>query len=401
MIDILLKAVACITYIYLAVSTLYLLLLAVAGRCMNRAKQLVNFPVVKKNILVLIPAYREDRIIVDTAEQACLHNYPLGHFQVVVIADQLQETTLLKLQQLPVTVINVHFEISMKSRSLHAGLMWGQDKAFDIAVILDADNVMEPDFLEKINATHHAGHRAIQCHRVAKNKGTSVSLLDAVSEEININIFRRGAANLGLSASPMGSGMAFDMALLQHIFNEERILSDPAEDREIDFQLMKMNIPMQFMDDALVFDEKVDNTASFEKQRIRWIEAQIGHFQRFFRPDMKNVQKTVVYYSKLYQTMLLPRLLFLVVFFLLALLLVIQWTASVVIIPFNPWWWLTCILLYGLVLVISVPPKYFTIRTLKAIVQVPILAVSMIRAVLQIKKNRKLFIHTEKTYTVK
>jgi cellulose synthase/poly-beta-1,6-N-acetylglucosamine synthase-like glycosyltransferase len=161
-------------------------------------------------------------------------------------------------------------------------------------MILDADNIMAPGCLEKVNAAFHAGFEAVQCHRTAKNKNTAVALLDAMSEEININLFRRGPSLAGLSAAPIGSGMAFKTALVREIFSTQMILENPAEDREIDMQLMQRQIKMEFLDDALVYDEKVTNAGIFEKQRVRWLEAQVNHVRRFL---MRTEKRRGQYFS--------------------------------------------------------------------------------------------------------
>src|SRR4029077_13620905 len=100
---------------------------------------------------------------------------------------------------------------------------------------------------------------------------------DAMSEEINIHLFRRGPAAAGLSALPLGSGMAFRTALINEILSAPSILENPGEDREIDMQLLLRKIKMEFLDDALVYDEKVSVASVFEKQRVRWLEAQLTH----------------------------------------------------------------------------------------------------------------------------
>ena len=51
--------------------------------------------------------------------------------------------------------------------------------------------------------------------------------------------------------------MAFKTALIREIFSTQGILENPGEDREIDIQLMQRKIKMEFLDDALVYDEKV------------------------------------------------------------------------------------------------------------------------------------------------
>ncbi len=384
-----------IVFLYIFVSTCYLLVIAIAGKFGRRKRFSVSSD--KKNIAVLIPCYKEDHIILDTAVAAATHNYPKDSFRVLVIADKLQPQTVEKLKQIPVDVLQV--DVNMKSRSIHSALNALNEERVDIIMILDADNIMGVDCLEKVNDAFHKGYLAVQCHRTAKNKHTAVALLDAISEEININLFRRGPAILGLSAAPIGSGMAFDFRLVREIFSSDEILNNPGEDREIDVQLMKRKIKMEFIDDAYVLDEKVANAAVFEKQRIRWLEAQANHIRRFSHADMKDAPKTSLYYNKFFQNLLLPRVLTLLLFAIIFCLLVIQWAFSITILFPAPAWWAATIVLYMLVLLISIPRAYYTGSTIKALVQIPVLMLSMVKAVLQMKKNRKEFLHTPKSFT--
>jgi cellulose synthase/poly-beta-1,6-N-acetylglucosamine synthase-like glycosyltransferase len=346
---------------------------------------------------VVIPCLREDRVILDTALQAKKHDYPETQFTVTVIADKLKSESVNELKQIPVNVLEV--DLNMKSRSLHAALESPVVADSDIVMILDADNIMAPGCLEKVNAAFHAGFQAIQCHRTAKNKNTAVALLDAMSEEININLFRRGPAVAGLSAAPIGSGMAFKTNLIREIFSSQDILENPGEDREIDMQLMQRQIKMEFLDDALVYDEKVASAGVFEKQRVRWLEAQVNHVRRFFDADMKKAQKTFLFYNKFFQNLLLPRVLTLVVFCLLIATLLVQYVFKLPLLQPSPSIWIVMMSLYFLTLFISIPNSFYSIKTLSALSHVPLLMLSMIRAVLQIKKKRTEFIHTPKTFT--
>ena len=265
-------------FIYLSFSALYLFLIGVCGRIIRGKKYQITEE--KTAIAVLIPCFREDLIILDTARQAREHDYPRDRFSVTVIADKLKPETVEALRQIPVDVLVV--DLNMKSKSLHAALETQAVANTDIVMILDADNIMGKGCLEKVNTAYGTGFRALQCHRTAKNKNTPVALLDAMSEEININLFRRGPSLAGLSAAPIGSGMAFQTSLIREICSSPRILENPGEDREIDMQLMARKIKMQFIDDALVYDEKVASAGVFEKQRVRWLEAQVNHVKRFF-----------------------------------------------------------------------------------------------------------------------
>lgn len=391
---IVIKLLFCVLFIYLAVSIVYLLVIAIAGRLGNLPAY--HLQAAKKRIAVIIPSYKEDAVIVDTARNAIAHNYPAENFRVVIVADKLETETLSHLRQLPVLVLET--DVHMKSRSVHAALQYLDENDFDIAMILDADNVMGEGCLEKVNDAFQQGCLAVQCHRTAKNQQTSIAILDALSEEININLFRRGPAVLGISAAPAGSGMAFTFGLLKQIFSTPRILASPAEDREIDMHLMKQKIFMHFIDDAYVYDEKVSSKAVFEKQRVRWLEAQLNHLRRFFDADMKNSPKTITYITRFFQNFILPRLLLLMILGSLFILLCFQNIFSFNILTPTPVLWLSLIAIYAVTLLLSVPRSFYTTRSLKALASVPSLMLAMLKAVLKMKTNRKEFLHTPKVF---
>jgi cellulose synthase/poly-beta-1,6-N-acetylglucosamine synthase-like glycosyltransferase len=382
-------------FIYLFLSILYLLLIAIGGlfwrpRVYGAAQQ-------KKRIAILIPSYKEDNIIVDTATRASQTDYPF--FEVFVIADRLQPETVESLQSIPVNVVPVSFEIGMKSKSLNAALDGIAENRFDLVLILDADNLMSPNCLEKVNSAFQQGFKAVQCHRVAKNKNNAVALLDAISEEINNNLFRRGQRAFGLSASLIGSGMAFEFEKIRAVFSDEYILTNPGEDREIELQLIKAGILVEYIQDAFIYDEKVSSAAVFEKQRTRWLEAQFTNIKRMFDQDVKTISHKLAYWNKLFQVMLLPRSLYLLLLVVMTLLFLLSWLLNFPLFYPAPAIWLTLAIAYMLSLAISVPRSYYNYSTLKAVARVPVLMLAMLRAMLRMKANRKEFLHTPKVHT--
>ncbi|HZE84779.1 MAG TPA: glycosyltransferase family 2 protein, partial [Puia sp.] len=212
-------------FIYLLSTLSYLFILALAGR-FGKMRKYGTHPE-KALIAVVIPSYKEDKIIVDTAMQALRHDYPPERFTVTVIADRLQPETVIRLKALPINLVVPSWEKSMKAKSLNAAFQQLPSDHYDLALILDADNIMSPGCLEKVNHAFHSGWKVIQCHRTAKNKNNSVAILDALSEEMNNTIFRRGQRALGLSCALIGSGMAFQFDLLKEIFASPAIQDSP------------------------------------------------------------------------------------------------------------------------------------------------------------------------------
>ncbi len=384
-------------FIYVGLSVTYLFLFALAGR-FGKLKT-YSAAGEKAMIAVLIPSYKDDSVILDTALQALKQSYPSGKYTVTVIADGLQPETIQELKGLPIKVVEVSFEVSMKAKSLNAAFNQLPSGFYDIAMILDSDNIMDPDCLEKVNDAFQQGWQVIQCHRTAKNKNTAVAILDALSEEVNNTIFRRGHRAAGFSCTLIGSGMAFKYELLKNIFALPEIQNNPGEDREVDIQLVKKSIIVEYIDDAYVFDEKVQRKEVFEKQRTRWLGTQVEQVGRFFRKDMLSFFWTKTYLNKCFQNFLLPRLLFVLLFFFILLICVVDIITGYGLLMPLWHWWVVLFVMYLVTMLLAVPASFYNRKTGKAILQVPVLIISMIKALLKIGQNKKGFLHTPKEFS--
>ncbi len=382
-------------FIYLFCSITYLLVVAIAG-LMYKEEPLPESADYSK-ILILIPSFKDDHIICHTVDEALSHNYPKEFFDVMVVADALQPSTVSAIRGTGAAVLELNTR--MKSRSIHAALETLAPGKYELVMLLDADNIMKTDCLLQVNNAFRAGHLAIQCHRTAKNEQTSVALLDAISEEINNHLFRLGQQALGFSAAPSGSGMAVEFNLLKSIFNWKPILDNPGEDREIDMQLLKRGIQMYYLPEAWVLDEKVASHDVFEKQRLRWLEAQWYHLSMFWEPDMIGIRKNRHYYNKLVQNLLLPRSLYMVVFTAIVLLVILRYSTGWAFFFPVPGWWLSLLLFFLLTLAIAMPSRYYSSPTIRALLSLPGLMVAMLRALFKVKRGRKEFIPTPKSYT--
>ena len=75
-----------------------------------------------------------------------------------------------------------------------------------------------------------------------------------------------------------------------------------------------------------------------------------------------------------------------------------QWIFAFNIMQLPTLAWLLLMVLYAIVLFLSVPRRFYSTQTLRAITQVPVLMISMVKALLKIKSGRKEFLHTPKTF---
>jgi len=382
-----------LTLVILGLSTLYIFVFALAGLFYKQAAYAAH-PVIRK-IAVLIPGYKEDAVIVEVAEEALKQNYPTDSYDVVIIADSFQPETIAELRKMSIKVIEVSFDKSTKSKALNKA-MAQLETAYDLAVVLDADNIMATDFLTKVNASFEEHFMAVQGHRTAKNTDTSLAVLDAASEEINNHIFRKGHRVLGLSSAIIGSGMAFRYSFFKEMM--AGVTAIGGFDKEIELHMLKNGYLIEYLDDALVFDEKVQKEEVFSNQRRRWLSAQLHYFSKDFLSSVAALMTkgNIDYFDKAVQFIQLPRVLLLGSDILLAVLCIII-NSVVGLFPTLSILWLSLAVTCMLAFLFSVPGSFWNKSTLKALSRLPKGMFLMLGSLLKIKGANKQFIHTQHT----
>lgn len=380
-----------IVFAVLLMATLYIFVFAFAGLFYKQAAYAVQ-PVMRK-IAVLIPGYKEDDVIIEVAKDALAQDYPHEMYDVVIIADSFQPETIRRLKELPLIVIEVKFDKSTKSKALNKAMEQLTD-SYDIAVVLDADNLMATNFLSKINAAFEQKYMAVQGHRAAKNMDTPLAILDAVSEEINNHIFRKGHRVLGLSSAIIGSGMAFRYEFFKNMMSSVKAVG--GFDKEIELKMLKDNHKIAYLHDALVYDEKVQKAEVFSNQRRRWLSAQL----HYFRQDIGSSAKALItkgnidYFDKAIQFIQPPRIL------LLGAVIVSGMFFLMVNILSNMAWyynlsWILLEVLCLLSFMFSIPRSLYNTSTLKAMASLPKGMFLMFGSLLKMKGANKQFIHTK------
>ena len=390
-------------WLFIAASAIYILFFALVSTLWKkRVSRLTTYltgqvlAMRKKDhfsYLVLYPAYNEDKVIVNSVQNFLAQYYPYDSFHVAVISDHMQPETNKNLAELPITLLLPVFDKSSKARAMQyamdhfqmAEVKAQRSEDFDYVVILEADNVVEPHFLEQLNTECAKGYKAIQCHRCAKNNDNDIAVLDGVSEEINNTIFRKAHNRIGLSSALIGSGMCFDYQWFKENVYK---LTTAGEDRELEALLLQQKVYIQYEPDIHVFDEKVSNKDNFQKQRLRWMTAQIQSLFRMLPYIPKAIRTgNIDFVDKTVQQALIPRSMLVVLTFAISLLMTIAartWCMK--------WWCLflsVCIALY-----IATPKQLRRHSVFGKILSLPTLVWKMILNILKIDCKNTDFIHT-------
>jgi cellulose synthase/poly-beta-1,6-N-acetylglucosamine synthase-like glycosyltransferase len=381
-----LHAIDLLLWFFMAISVAYVAFFAFVCLVKSRKKEAVSSDTPFR-YLVLYPAYNEDNVIRLSVETFLQQDYPRSNYELAVISDHMQPATNQWLSAQPITLFQPVFEKSSKAKALQYAMreVASKGKTFDYVVILDADNVVGKDFLIRLNEVCHAGHQAIQCHRTAKNSDGDIAALDGASEEINNTIFRYAHNLIGLSSALIGSGMCFDFHWFQDNVNQ---LSTAGEDRELEAMLLRQRIHIHYADHIYVMDEKVSSGDNFQRQRLRWMTAQIQCLLAML-PYLPKAIATgnINYIDKTLQQALIPRSILLVIITLLSLLMLLlqpAWSLK--------WWLLLGIL--GLSLIIAIPRRLRSRTLFGNALLIPQLVLRMLGNIAHIDTHNKDFIHT-------
>ena len=294
-----------VLFIPVAGTVLYLGFFAIAA-LFNR-RSIIPRSKQQKRFVIIIPAYQQDEVIEQTVISVLGQAYPQRLFDVTVVSDHQSEMTNMRLAQYPITLLTPDFAESSKAKSLqYAVLNLPEFKIYDIVVILNADNIVEQDYLQKINdAFEVAATRAIQTHRISRNRDTAAARMDAIFEEINNAIFRRGHISVGLSSALAGSGTAYDFNWFKTNIMKAKTAG---EDKEMEALLLRQAIYIDYFDDIYVYGEKKRSTQKLNEQRGRWATQQLQNFTRNikFLPGAI-FRKQYDLADKIIQWMLVPR----------------------------------------------------------------------------------------------
>jgi len=374
-----------ILYVLFAINILYLLVYSLASLRRRPAKMAPAEE--HKRIALLIAAYREDAVIMDTVQACLVQDYPSDRYDVVVISDHMRPSTNEKLRALPIKLLQVDFEKSTNTKSLKAALEYLGKDSYDIALIIDADNIVNSSYLVELNnAFADPKVQVVQTHRVAKNLNTNMAYLDAISEEINNSIFRLGHVNLGMSAALIGSGMAFKYSLFYKAMMSNTSVG--GFDRVLEMKLLYHRIFFHYLPDTYVLDEKIQKTKNFYQQRRRWLSAQyysFGEFVNHLFPAIRD--RKWDFCDKLFQQASFSRVLLLGFTFIFSVCLSI-WIPALA----CKWWVIFGVLL--LALAVAIPRRFWKWRLVKAICFVPYSFLLMFINLFRLKEANKKFIHT-------
>lgn len=280
----LLRGLLLLAEIGLAVPVFYLCILSIAaiyGTHRRRAQLRHMSPQVNAhtthptectNFAILVPAHNEERILETLLNSLAALDYPQSRHTVYVVADNCTDgtATLARRQQ----GVCVYERVDTERRGKGFALNWliqqldTDQHIHDAYIILDADSVVQPDFLQPLHRELAKGSRALQaCNAVLNVTDSPSTALRWLALTLVNHVRSLGRTSLGGSSTLNGNGMCLSRALLaRHPWQAY----GQAEDYQYYLTIIEHGERVVYVPEAVVRSQMPQSFAQMRTQDIRW-----------------------------------------------------------------------------------------------------------------------------------
>lgn len=288
------NVICTLIFIYIGITTCYLFILTIAAfRFKKISDKGDNTPrqfqsrQPESNVLnfgVLIPAHNESFEIAKTVRRIKnTLNYPEAHFNIIVIADNCQDDTAELSREAGAQVVE-RFDLSARGKGQALDWFFKSHKSiyleFDAVVIIDADTIPHPNFLNEISQSlSHSDVEVVQgFYGVSNPQANWRTALASAALSVFHHIRPAGRNQIGGTAGLKGNGMAFRTNIVE-------TYGWPAysvvEDIEYSILLLMDGILVHYNPDAVVYGEMASGSHQAETQRKRWEGGRLALIKKY------------------------------------------------------------------------------------------------------------------------
>ncbi len=258
-------------YVIFTITLIYGLYFLITGIIGIIKKSKIEFNKNEKynKFAILVAARNEERVIGNLVESLKKINYPKDNYNIYVIPNNCTDSTELICKEKGAKVIKCTVPTKTKGEVLRfAFSKLKNKKEIDAYIIFDADNVVHPEFLNKMNDALNSGYRVAQCFRDAKNPSDNwLSGSYMLFYLIQNVFFNHARMTFNGSSSINGTGFMIKKSYIDEVGFETFSLT---EDVEFTGQCALNKEKIVFVEDAITYDEYPVNFMSSWKQRKRW-----------------------------------------------------------------------------------------------------------------------------------
>jgi len=251
----------------------------------KKQKRLVNL--YKNKFAVIVPARDESAIVAHCLDSLVAQTYDPQFFDVhIVVADETDPTMEIAAayERTYVTVVNGQTCKGSALDGVWKSVLAETPDRYDAFLIIDADNIAAPDFLEEMNNALGSGKQIICGKKLIKNwqsrrrdSRSFISNCTALTYAQVDELGNRARNALGMSITMIGTGMVVRTDVMKE--NNGWPYRGPTEDYEMTADAIIKDWSSMYYSHAKVYTEEATDAKTAFKRKMRWIKGYM-HCQR-------------------------------------------------------------------------------------------------------------------------
>ena len=233
---------------------------------------------------VLIAARNEENVISGLLDSLRAQTYDMSLVTVFVAADNCTDSTAAIARAHGAVVyerfnqLNVGKGYALDFLLQHIGADY--PAGFDGYFVFDADNILAPDYIERMNEMFSNGHEIITSYRNSKNFGGNWISAGYALWFLRESRYLNGArTRLGSSAAVGGTGFLFSRRILDESHGWRFYLL--TEDIEFSVYHILRGEKIAICESAVLYDEQPTDFRQSCRQRLRWAKGYVQVFLRY------------------------------------------------------------------------------------------------------------------------
>lgn len=222
----------------------------------------------RNHFTVLIPARNEENVIKDVIESFNKQKYPKDKYEVIVVINNTLDNTESVSKSSGASILLCERRIKNKGDALKEAFDKLKNKETDAYIIMDADNIVNEEFLSEMNKSINKGALVAKSNMDIKAKqNTWVSSSYAIYFFIQSILFSKPRNNIGVSSAINGTGIMIKKEIIDKYGFDVKTIT---EDLEFMTLCALNNIKITCVENAICYAEHPSNFKVSMLQRRRW-----------------------------------------------------------------------------------------------------------------------------------
>lgn len=251
-----------------------------------------HLPAVPHRFGILISARNEEIVIKNLIDSIKKQTYDQSLLTVFVVADNCTDKTA-QIAREAGAVVYERNNLKQIGKGYALEFLYENivkdygDTAFDGYLVIDADNVLDPRYVEKMNQTFSDGYQVVTSYRNSKNYGDNwISAGYALWFLRESKYLNNSRMLLNTTCAVSGTGFLFDSAIIREVGGWKFFLL--TEDIEFTVYNVVKGRKIGYSD-AELYDEQPTSFKQSWRQRMRWTKGYIQVWGKFGGALLKNI----------------------------------------------------------------------------------------------------------------